>query len=194
MPWPHNIKYTEDTFSRGCIIEVIDVSQLHVHNFMKGIWYQILEQFDISLATTKTSHPHSHPSDLSQNVVKYFFIKCLVFLIKAASLKTRTCYIKSKTLCQINEQRQWEFVYEKDLMASYYRKLTSQTSRFLKFLPTRVSLVKIFNLMKKSFDLNYFNKSIVLFKKNNANNMEIFFRSYMIYLVVEKVQSWFGVV
>ena len=74
-------------------------------------------------------------------------------------------------------------------MASYYGKLTSQTSRFLKFLPTRVSLVKIFNLMKKSFDLNYFNKSIVLFKKNNANNMEIFFRSYMIYLVVEKVQS-----
>ena len=48
--------------------------------------------------------------------------------------------------------------------------------------------------MKKFFDLNYFNKSIVLFKKNNANNMEIFFRSYMIYLVVEKVQSWFGVV
>ena len=62
-------------------------------------------------------------------------------------------------------------------MPSYYGKLTSQTHEFLKFLPVRVSLVKIFNLLKKYFDLDYFSKFIVVFKENNANNMEIVFRS-----------------
>ena len=70
MSWLHNIKYTENSFYHGRIIEVIDVSQLYVQAFMKGIWFQILELYDILLPTAKTSHSHSHPSDFSQNMIK----------------------------------------------------------------------------------------------------------------------------
>ena len=44
ISWLHNIKYTEDSFYHGHIIEVIQVSHLYVSIFMMEIYYQILEQ------------------------------------------------------------------------------------------------------------------------------------------------------
>lgn len=114
-------------------------------------------------------HHGNHFPHISVRIrLNRFLSKCLVFLIKTRSLKKWNFVLIKQTKAARNCL--WK-IFDAQLLGN-----VNFSYWFFKFLPTRVSLVKIFRLLKKPLHHNYCNKFIVVFKKNNAKNMEIFWR------------------